>query len=1270
MKKAIAFVLVLALLTGASRSGLFALSNIDWESVGKKETPIADLSNDRYEPYDYDGSYANNIALHNIEDEIANVGGYTETYASEEEYKAAQNKRSERIADSFADADFSAVMETIIVMTTPTGSKEIGNYKPSVPIADALVRLDGVPRYTDHKGRVTAPLLRDYVELYVERNGYNPYIEIIEADGNDKTVYLKQPSDDIEITYAMYTMEGETGNLLLQEFYVTESEDTRYSRLTIGCNVEPDNYILYADEAIIETQNNSVFDDIEYNDYMRIGSELYIQVVYLGIVSKKVKLNLVITAAVSDDEILAFNEGGININIDGGDTNKAFANAPQSKSGEIDTSKTPSFFGAFEFDLQDALKSLCNISESSNHLPVFNASYDRRDGTLKVLIGYEYERTTDIQNTKRLREELDRLEKEHEEIINNPHHTEAEKEKNNAKRWDIKYRLEDEEKRDSKNFNNVYHSVKKFLEDKKNNDLSAKDTRKLFDQIKNIKNIKKRPSGKPSLTNAPKFKFEFEVVGAFEYNLREGRFEEISIEGGVDFTFQFGGQFLIGWLPCFWRIDVGFGFKLDITLLATEDGKTGFSLADLLTFSVLVHAKGTLGAGFYELASIHGYVGLDFEFMFHFINKENPMEGTVALKAGVGVRLLLWEFNWDIFDKKWPLYGGKKEAAALAQLSARTTLGDYLSEYSLSANSYVVYAPEIARIGDKTVMVWVEDNPSQDDYNRTRIMYSIKYDAADNWSTPSALSVNNEKSEFYPKLYSNGSKLYLTWQRSNRIFDGSDDVVSMATAGEIYFAEFDYAGNTFVATTALTNNCDMDTQPSFVVSDDEKAPVSVYWRKNSENDVFGMSGRNDIAIRSLVNGVWSTETTLFSSENLISYPQIAYANGNFVIAYTEDCDGDPMSQENEIFIKRDKVTTKLSNTAGKYSSLKFMRNGDQTMLLFAEEGRIYNSFDFTSYRLIVDTEQAENQSGYDMISDGENFAILYKRQTENGQQIYASVYNRDEKTWSNNIRLTDEGVGIFNYNAIFNPDGSIKATYNCGPNETQSQLCVLDKTLKYDFLIENAYIAEIPQNNKTFPLSIELFNSGTFDIRRLSAEILNKVYPIELEFPLKVGERRYVTINVLAADIETYCKVDICIFAKGAKDRLIAKAQYTIAVDFADAAVTLSRRVTRNGNVFDIAVENYSFKAIKAKLFIQLNNEEISVYELTLDIGGHVVFNDLIFDANIGDKIKVVLSVEGTDLDLSNNIVHSSITAKSEVENARPINPYSDPLLFGKEFMV
>ncbi|MDE5990724.1 MAG: hypothetical protein K2H36_03955 [Clostridia bacterium] len=247
MKTSITIILTILMLF-TSTSGLWYA--VDVQNSSDDMTPIARIENDDYVTY-------------------ANRG------------------KNEDVEVETLDLTSKEYIVTITVMTTATGDIERGNYVESKPIANALVRLDGIPRYTDKQGKIKAYVFNKYVELYVERSGYNPYIEIIDASAGDKVVNLKKPSDDIEIYSAMFEYQGKMFNLLSQPCYVLRGIDFVFSVLTVESNVEVDKLMFYVNGELTRLTfgNKMYFTDKDFDSY---GNEdkFTIRICYAGVYSK------------------------------------------------------------------------------------------------------------------------------------------------------------------------------------------------------------------------------------------------------------------------------------------------------------------------------------------------------------------------------------------------------------------------------------------------------------------------------------------------------------------------------------------------------------------------------------------------------------------------------------------------------------------------------------------------------------------------------------------------------------------------------------------------------------------------------------------------------------------------------------------------------------------------------------------------------------------------------------------------------------------------
>ena len=288
MKKSILSLLLAVVLTfGATQSVISAFA----ETKRNDDTPIAQIANDDYVPYNYEKKTApeNNVEnlINNVTDQVKAVGGHLETYSSEQDYLNAQKSTTEKVTNELGyNLESEEVKQTIKVMTTATGTVANNNYVKSKPVSNAIVRINGVPRYTDRAGEIKVTLEKGYVELFVEKEGYNPYIEIMEVTGEEKVVHIKQPNDDIDIYAVMLDYAGLEFNVLTQSCFINEEiEDSYYSELTILSNVPAEEYYLLRNNEIFRYSSTGTFYDLKF-DTLVPGDSISVQVVYNGISSK------------------------------------------------------------------------------------------------------------------------------------------------------------------------------------------------------------------------------------------------------------------------------------------------------------------------------------------------------------------------------------------------------------------------------------------------------------------------------------------------------------------------------------------------------------------------------------------------------------------------------------------------------------------------------------------------------------------------------------------------------------------------------------------------------------------------------------------------------------------------------------------------------------------------------------------------------------------------------------------------------------------------
>lgn len=258
MKYFVKHIVTIALVFFITLSSSTGLIGAVSEQSKSSETPIVDYTQNS-EDYNINSDQIAKEQLLSLQKDVEAVGGYVETY---DNYSSSISTVSQETFNS----GFETLYQTITVMSTPTGNPELGNYQKSVPLKNALVRIDGIPRWTGASGKLTVPMNREYVELYVEKEGYNPYIEIIQATGEEKVVYLKKPGDDIEIYSAMLSYAGEDFNVLTQPCFINDDIiDVHYSELTISANVDADEYYILVNGSQYYYSDEPTFYDLQFD---------------------------------------------------------------------------------------------------------------------------------------------------------------------------------------------------------------------------------------------------------------------------------------------------------------------------------------------------------------------------------------------------------------------------------------------------------------------------------------------------------------------------------------------------------------------------------------------------------------------------------------------------------------------------------------------------------------------------------------------------------------------------------------------------------------------------------------------------------------------------------------------------------------------------------------------------------------------------------------------------------------------------------------------
>ncbi len=708
MKKSILSLLLAVVLTfGATQSVISAFA----ESKRNEDTPIAQISNDNYESVNertnktIENQNAE-TAVQAIKDCTEYLGGEVCTFESEDEYNCFTEKETNKIEN---------ISNTYSRSTTEIKKTfKVLDRKTSKPISNAIVRLNGIPRYTDRNGEINVTLTDSVYELYVEKNikdakvQYNPHIEFLyledEEDSNTvKTVYLKRPCDDLEI-YAVnlrigsaYGSNPEFYNLLEQEYYFALDYMNYPADIILETNKTPDFSCLYVNGNLDRLAVGNDFVYFDYNKLKKDGTPFYspddefsISFVYEGIESEQYKLHLKfsdlknVKAPTIDlgDGVQPVTRSLNNGLVSGGPTPDQDMGL-----GANCTVDLVSFAKYFAQLFDDGIAKVSRPKKWGSINPTFTATYNPKKNTMKIVVGFSYQKdikkTGDKINFEKYKDavelselyepELNDLRNQVNTAQDNLSHLKEDKWDTNKNQNEIARQLAEYERaRDNyakaaKEYNEGYYyqtmSDHEYLL-RREFDNNADKLSNLAEQIRNgkdavsalkrelgdLKEMKYDRISNNIFKGSFKFDFQFKVLGTYEFEVTTKDIQKFDISGMFHFGLSYTKHFMAGYVPVYLR--AAGSLDIGVKFEFYKDGAKLEKLADIFTFFIKIVIRGDAGVGLYDYLSVGAFLSLTFDFQFKFGSASDKSFGKFAL--GVGVRVKLLFFEWEFkFPDAW-----------------------------------------------------------------------------------------------------------------------------------------------------------------------------------------------------------------------------------------------------------------------------------------------------------------------------------------------------------------------------------------------------------------------------------------------------------------------------------------------------------------------------------------------------------------------------------------------------------------------------------------
>ena len=459
----------------------------------------------------------------------------------------------------------------------------------------------------------------------------------------------------------------------------------------------------------------------------------------------------------------------------------------------------------------------------------------------------------------------------------------------------------------------------------------------------------------------------------------------------------------------------------------------------------------------------------------------------------------------------------RKARSASALTFANKTLESSVNEFQ---------RPQLVTAGDTMMLIWVDDDPSRDAYNRYRLVYSLYNNGS--WSKPKAVD-DDGMIDYQVSATAVGDDIYIAYQKFNAKFTEGDEerLDELNKKAEIKIAKYNANDNSFDNIKFITSNDTFDYLPCIAVENSQ--PV-FYWVNCTSSD---FSANSCSIMKSDFAG---NVSTVYSGLNYIYELKVI---GNDIY-YTAESD---CSNENTNDLNLYKNNAQITDNDGidKQEIPTSLATVNDTLFYTSNSG-IY-MLDGDTPKLSLENNKIVGNLQLATTDDG--IRAVWSQTSDMGTEFYTSELVNG--AWSEPIAITDYGK-LVSQLSIANYGGKLFGAYNITERKEQdgsivngsTDLCVFntDGFNKFDVTLGTVDESQLNSNGQT-KLNVLVENNGTENIKSIDFEItdslgysqiVNKTVDIpsgdydvvELDYvPSTSGEtfeRRTVTVNATSGD--------------------------------------------------------------------------------------------------------------------------------------------------------
>ena len=734
----------------------------------------------------------------------------------------------------------------------------------------------------------------------------------------------------------------------------------------------------------------------------------------------------------------------------------------------------------------------------------------------------------------------------------------------------------------SSNFDETRDKIKNLLAKAKNGQLTMKD-------------VSFVPAESGKLVDEGSFRM-FGYI-KLNYYYKDGEMKYTPIDGGLGLAFESNTKYpkIPFWAICYFQVSVKAEAEGKLVLGYNEDNNsvvvTGGSIEPELSIS------GKIGASLLSgLLKAEGGITAKGKATFDFpwSSWKDSFSAAASIELFVKVKAVLFEakHSWKFPD--WEIYPRSKDDLTI-------NLDDYLCseamqliprDYnhgncgiaeagndSFTLNNVFPYGePQLVQLSDgRMLMVWVHDDGSRSDENRTALYYSI-YNG-DSWSEPRIVR-DDGTGDFSPRLASDGSNVYLVWQNCTQIYESGVTLETMLETTELCFSRFTTSG-TFTAPTVIDDAGRYQSEIDIAANNGE---VTVVWKENSANDLWGDEGTYSIFRKKYSDYEWGTTTACVSGKPIIYDVKVGYVNDAATIAYLLDLDGDAGTTDDiEVYKYVGSSTTRVTNNSVCDDRIQFCSG----TLYWFSNGELRN----TAGTLGLTSEEEVR-----LIADANGSIVAVFKYAIDGfnTELYAARYNSESQEWTTAAPITAYKAAVRSFCPVVGSDGTISVAMNTSelleihnddddPYGDTALRVVIGSTLTDLMLTDGIfYNMEDVTPGESILLSTSVYNNSGSAVEGLVAKLYNAegelVSETAIEDSIASGEEKEVMFSYTIPAELTKHELTVSVLPANVTDDDLSNNSASVTFGYADITV-IDESITENenGGIFTATVTNAGY---------------------------------------------------------------------------------------------